>query len=200
MRSRTLISTLGAFTVSAGLGVGPAAARVCIPLTPICLPEIHRGPGTKHLPPPVAYDAAVFVDRAASTATTAESAQTMATPATLPPPIFYEAKEFIIFFPFNQDALTPEAQAEIAEAAVYAKSGSVTSITIVGHADRSGPATYNIGLSEQRAKAVAGALILQGISPSKLSVDWKGESQPAVPTPEGVKEPLNRRATISINF
>jgi outer membrane protein OmpA-like peptidoglycan-associated protein len=30
-------------------------------------------------------------------------------------------------------------------------------------------------------------------------VDWKGESDLAVPTPDGVKEPLNRRATININ-
>ncbi|RYF88157.1 MAG: OmpA family protein, partial [Caulobacteraceae bacterium] len=33
-----------------------------------------------------------------------------------------------------------------------------------------------------------------------LSVDWKGESEPAVATGDGVKEPLNRRSTISINF
>jgi outer membrane protein OmpA-like peptidoglycan-associated protein len=33
-----------------------------------------------------------------------------------------------------------------------------------------------------------------------LSVDWKGKSDLAVPTPDGVKEPLNRRATININF
>jgi outer membrane protein OmpA-like peptidoglycan-associated protein len=38
------------------------------------------------------------------------------------------------------------------------------------------------------------------VAQTKLSVDWKGESQPAVPTPDGVKEPLNRRAPISISF
>jgi OOP family OmpA-OmpF porin len=31
-------------------------------------------------------------------------------------------------------------------------------------------------------------------------VDWKGKSEPAVQTGDGVKEPLNRRATIDINF
>ena len=31
-------------------------------------------------------------------------------------------------------------------------------------------------------------------------VDWKGEKDLAVPTPDGVKEPLNRRASININF
>jgi OOP family OmpA-OmpF porin len=38
------------------------------------------------------------------------------------------------------------------------------------------------------------------VSPPRLAVDWKGESAPAVDTGDGVKEPLNRRSTISINF
>ena len=49
-------------------------------------------------------------------------------------------------------------------------------------------------------KAVADALVGLGVGQSLLSVDWKGESQPAVATGDGVKEPLNRRATIDINF
>jgi outer membrane protein OmpA-like peptidoglycan-associated protein len=39
-----------------------------------------------------------------------------------------------------------------------------------------------------------------GVAQTALSVDWRGESQPAVPTPDGTKEPLNRRSTIGINF
>jgi OOP family OmpA-OmpF porin len=40
----------------------------------------------------------------------------------------------------------------------------------------------------------------QGVAADALAVDWKGESAPAVATGDGVKEPLNRRSTISINF
>jgi outer membrane protein OmpA-like peptidoglycan-associated protein len=40
----------------------------------------------------------------------------------------------------------------------------------------------------------------QGLAAGALQVDWKGESQPAVATGDGVKEPLNRRSTIDINF
>jgi OOP family OmpA-OmpF porin len=47
---------------------------------------------------------------------------------------------------------------------------------------------------------VADALVGQGVNGSTLSVDWKGESMPAVATGDGVKEPLNRRSTIDINF
>ena len=45
-----------------------------------------------------------------------------------------------------------------------------------------------------------GALVGLGVGQSLLSVDWKGESAPAVATGDGVKEPLNRRSTIDINF
>ena len=96
--------------------------------------------------------------------------------------------------------LTPEAQAVISEASNYAKSGNATQVVVVGHADTSGSAAYNVRLSERRAKAVADALVGSGLDQAKLSVDWKGETQPAVQTGDGVKEPLNRRSTIDINF
>ena len=54
-------------------------------------------------------------------------------------------------------------------------------------------------LSERRAKAVADALVGGGVDQSKLQVNWTGEKDLAVATPDGVKEPLNRRATININ-
>ena len=39
-----------------------------------------------------------------------------------------------------------------------------------------------------------------GVNQTALSVDWKGETELAVATGDGVKEPLNRRSTIDINF
>ncbi len=110
------------------------------------------------------------------------------------------AKEFIVYFPFDKYILTPEAQTVVQEAAMYANDGHATAIAVVGHTDLSGSVAYNLRLSERRAKTVADALVGLGVPQGTLSVDWKGESDPAVPTPDGVKEPLNRRATIDINF
>jgi OOP family OmpA-OmpF porin len=109
------------------------------------------------------------------------------------------AKEFIVYFPFDQYVLTPEAQAVINEAASYAAQGNAARVVVTGHADRSGSDQYNQRLSERRAKSAADGLVAAGVSSGTLSVDWKGESDNAVPTPDGVKEPLNRRATININ-
>ena len=33
-----------------------------------------------------------------------------------------------------------------------------------------------------------------------MSVDWKGKTNLAVQTADGVKEPLNRRSTVDISF
>jgi outer membrane protein OmpA-like peptidoglycan-associated protein len=116
-------------------------------------------------------------------------------PATPP----YEAKQFIVYFPFDQYVLTPEAQTVVSEAANYTRTDQGASrLVVVGHADTSGSVAHNVRLSERRAKAVADALVPAGVEQSKLSVDWKGESQPAVQTGDGVKEPLNRHATIDI--
>jgi outer membrane protein OmpA-like peptidoglycan-associated protein len=111
-----------------------------------------------------------------------------------------EAREFIVYFPFDQSILTGDAQAVIQQAAQYAMSGAATQVTVIGHADTSGSVAYNVRLSERRAKAVADALAGLGVNQGVMSVDWKGETEPAVATGDGIKEPLNRRSTISINF
>ena len=117
-----------------------------------------------------------------------------------PPAPVYEAREFIVYFEFDKSDLTSDAQAVVQAAADYAKAGNAARIVVVGHTDTSGSAAYNIRLSERRAKTVADALAGLGVDPSKLAVDWKGESEPAVATGDGVKEPLNRRSTIDITF
>ena len=128
-------------------------------------------------------------------------------PIPVPPPMVQPApppapvqREFIVYFPFDQSILTPEAQTVVQEAASYAQQGAATRITVTGHADTSGSAAYNVRLSERRARAVADAMVGLGVNPGVVTADWRGESQPAVATGDGVKEPLNRRATIDINF
>jgi outer membrane protein OmpA-like peptidoglycan-associated protein len=110
------------------------------------------------------------------------------------------AKDFVVYFPFDQYILTPEAQSVVQEAAAYSKDGKATRIIVVGHTDTSGSVKYNLRLSERRAKAVADAMVGLGVAQTVMNVDWKGKTDLAVQTPDGVKEPLNRRSTISINF
>ncbi len=108
----------------------------------------------------------------------------------------------MVYFPFDQYVLTPDAQSVITEGAQYATQGDQVSskVTVVGHTDTSGSVAYNLRLSERRAKATADQLVADGVSQTVLDVSWVGKSDLAVPTPDGVKEPLNRRATITVQF
>ena len=105
-----------------------------------------------------------------------------------------------VTFDFDRSDLTAEARSVVTQAANYAKSGAPTRVLVVGHTDTSGNAAYNMGLSNRRARTVADALVAQGVNGGVISLDGKGETQPAKATGDGVREPLNRRATVDINF
>jgi outer membrane protein OmpA-like peptidoglycan-associated protein len=65
-----------------------------------------------------------------------------APPPTPAPPVVERPapREFIVYFPFDQAVLTPEAQTVVQEAASYAQQGGATQVQVVGHADTSGSA------------------------------------------------------------
>jgi outer membrane protein OmpA-like peptidoglycan-associated protein len=96
--------------------------------------------------------------------------------------------------------ITPEAQAVLQDAAKYATDGKAKKEIVIGYTDTSGSVKYNLRLSERRAKATADSLVALGVAQDTLDVSWKGKTDLAVPTADGVKEPLNRRATIHLDF
>ena len=121
-------------------------------------------------------------------------------PRPAPAPSVPADREFVVYFDWDRSDLTAEAQSVVTQAANYAKSGRPTRVLIVGHADTSGSAAYNVGLSNRRARTVADALVASGVNGGVISLDGKGETQLARATADGVREPLNRRATVGINF
>ncbi len=107
-------------------------------------------------------------------------------------------KNYIVFFDFNKSELTKEATAILNQAAAAIKKGHMARVSVTGHTDLSGSADYNMKLSKRRAEAVKHYLVRQGLKSSEISVVAKGESNPLVPTADGVREPQNRRAEIVI--
>ena len=116
-------------------------------------------------------------------------------PAPVEPPV---PREFIVFFGHNQSNLTDEALVVVRQAAEAAKVTGSASLTLVGHADRSGSTAYNNALSLKRAGSVKDALVSAGVADGSISVNGKGEDDPLVPTADGVREPQNRRVHISL--
>ncbi len=102
----------------------------------------------------------------------------------------------IFYFPFDSDQLGSTAKAAIAKLAKSIKPTS--NVNINGHADRAGTEAYNQDLSERRAKFVEGALRGAGVPASALHYFAFGESDPAVPTADGVEEPKNRRVEVFV--
>lgn len=110
-----------------------------------------------------------------------------------PPPV---PQNFLVFFDFDSANLRADAEKIVMEAAEYTRKSGKSVITATGHADTSGSAAYNLGLSERRAQAVKKALLAHGFSDAEIIVLHKGESDPLVATGDGVREPQNRRVEI----
>lgn len=117
-----------------------------------------------------------------------------------PPPAVCDPVSFIVYFEFDRSNLTPEAVSRIDRAVEDAKSCNYNVVNVEGHADKSGNPRYNIGLSQRRAGIVRDQMVSRGVDASLISLDAFGEARPAVDTPDGRKEPLNRRTEVRITF
>ena len=115
-----------------------------------------------------------------------------------PAPVAAAPRLFTIFFDFDSTAITPVSE-RVLDAAAEQWASSMSNVTVVGHTDASGPATYNQGLSERRAAAALSELTNRGVTADKVDSEAVGEGELLIPTPDGVREPRNRRVTISID-
>lgn len=82
-------------------------------------------------------------------------------------------------FGFNSAELSPESKQSLDNLSVALKSPDLKPFTfmIEGHTDASGSESYNLSLSERRAKSVMDYLVgVHGVDVSRLRVVGKGES------------------------
>ncbi len=122
-------------------------------------------------------------------------------PAPAPAPKTVESKpapqrSYLVFFDWNKADVRADARKVLEAAAAAVKKGDFVKITLTGHADRSGPAGYNQRLSVRRANAAKAVLVQLGVAAKNITAIGKGETQPLVPTADGVREPRNRRVEI----
>ncbi|MEM7442885.1 MAG: OmpA family protein [Pseudomonadota bacterium] len=106
---------------------------------------------------------------------------------------------FIVFFDWDRADLTPQANLVLDDVVVVANQNGYAAVRLDGYTDLSGSPQYNLGLSERRANSVADALIARGIAPDEIVIRAFGEENPLVPTPDGVREPQNRRVEIFLS-
>ena len=111
-------------------------------------------------------------------------------PAPAPPP------SYLVFFDWNSAALSPGASEVIQLAANAYRAGAPVTVQVTGYTDTSGSYRYNERLSVRRARAVAATLAQDGVPPGAMVVTGRGQNDLRVPTPDGVREPQNRRVEI----
>lgn len=104
--------------------------------------------------------------------------------------------EWIVYFGWDRYDLTSEAQMVIDSVVKTLNNVSAKALSVVGFTDTSGNKAYNKKLSTKRANSVANALSKRGVS--NVHKASYGETNLASPTKDGIREPLNRRAIISI--
>lgn len=118
---------------------------------------------------------------------------------TPPPEICSNVQPGLIFFDFDSDVPKAEAVETIRFVAGNAEACNWRSFGVTGHTDRAGSNAYNEGLSMRRAQAAANLMESLGIDRSRMTIRAEGETNPRVPTEDGVRNPQNRRVEITVS-
>ena len=102
------------------------------------------------------------------------------------------------FFDIDRFALREADRAELTAIVDAIRSDRrVSRIAVTGHTCDLGPAAYNLGLSERRARAVAEFLVANGVDAAEIDVRGAGEAEPRFPNDGPGNRAKNRRVDVS---
>lgn len=101
---------------------------------------------------------------------------------------------------FATDSFTvrPSLQSDLGKVASHLLKYPDSTVQIIGHTDSEGDATYNLGLSQRRADAVADVLQSNGVTYSRLQITGRGEEQPVASNLTAEGRAQNRRVEIVV--
>lgn len=101
---------------------------------------------------------------------------------------------------FNTDSsvVSTGVQDDLREVAVSLNRYGASTVQVIGHTDNTGSSTYNLGLSQQRAQAVASLLNAYGVNGNRLTTIPRGEEQPVADNLSEAGRAKNRRVEIKI--
>ncbi len=107
---------------------------------------------------------------------------------------------FVVYFQYNSTNLEGMASVRtLTQAAKAAKKSKSKRVQVIGHADKSGNADYNLKLSERRTKMIDDALTALGVHTLVIEPSSVGEADPEVSTADGVRKSANRRVVIIVH-
>jgi len=116
-------------------------------------------------------------------------------------PLFDEGRKTLIlegvFFEFDKDALTLDSSARLDRVARSLHDWPEVRIEIAGHTDWLGSDSYNLDLSDRRAKAVREYLVGRGVAASRINANGYGESRPIADNQTDEGRSKNRRVELN---
>ncbi|TAJ55132.1 MAG: hypothetical protein EPN60_05095 [Nevskiaceae bacterium] len=101
-------------------------------------------------------------------------------------------------FEFGSDALTAEAKAILDGIAKSLAAQTAVKVQVTGHTDSLGPQSYNLTLSQKRAKSVIAYLTSVGVATERLSAEGEGEFSPIASNDTEEGRAKNRRVEFKI--
>ena len=101
-------------------------------------------------------------------------------------------------FEFGSDALTTEAKAILDGIAKSLAAQTAVKVQVTGHTDSLGPQSYNLTLSQKRAKSVIAYLTSTGVAADRLSSEGEGEFSPIASNDTEEGRAKNRRVEFKI--
>ncbi|PWN05549.1 OmpA family protein [Rhodohalobacter mucosus] len=103
-----------------------------------------------------------------------------------------------ILFSFDSAALRQESIDNLQKLTEIINRDDNTILLIVGHTDSVGDEMYNLGLSERRAQSAAEYMIEQGLAPSRIEIEGRGEYEPIADNDTDAGRQENRRVEVAI--
>ncbi|SIO35974.1 Outer membrane protein OmpA [Salinivibrio sp. ES.052] len=103
-----------------------------------------------------------------------------------------------ITFGLDQDAIASDFYPTLNAVSKVMRKYDKTFLSIEGHTDNTGAASYNQGLSERRAMSVKRYLASQSIDSARLYTSGFGETRPLVANNSASNRALNRRVEIQV--
>lgn len=102
-----------------------------------------------------------------------------------------------IYFDYDNYSIKPEYQDALKQDFELLKSAPNLSVRLEGNADERGSSEYNLALGQKRAEAVRRALVLLGVSDSKLEAISYGKERPRAECHEERCWAQNRRVDLA---
>jgi|GEM_PF-5678266 len=109
-----------------------------------------------------------------------------------------DARNYVLYFGFDDASLNDAAEATLREAAAFAETLEAPAIIVAGYTDSVGDAEYNYLLAERRAGSVMDGLDALGVRYSRVDLSLFGERSPWAVTVDGVSKAGNRRVELFI--